>query len=178
MFWRKKNKKDFQLYEEELNHIQNLIESKDEDDSDFADGDLMIDLAEDVPDDYDQAEDLVLPDEPDPLPEAGSSENGKGEKKKAGFLKKLFGRKKKASEEDPVYFHEEEEELPEAAEPEQSAEPEQPAETGQPAVPEQTAESEQPVSYAVEGSDTPETADPLPADETAGEIEAETVGSD
>ena len=42
MFWRNKNKQYFQLYEEELDQIQDLIENKDEDDevSDYGDSTL------------------------------------------------------------------------------------------------------------------------------------------
>ena len=107
MFWRKKNKKDFQLYEEELNHIQDLIEHKDEDDSDLEDGDLMIDLADDMADDYDQ-EEVLLSDDPDLAPGDSSSKTGQEGKGKVNLLKKLFSRKKKLPEEAPVYLMDEE----------------------------------------------------------------------
>ena len=55
MFWRKKNKNDFQLYEEELDQIRNLIENKDEDDEDSDYGDSILDLEGDEPEDLDES---------------------------------------------------------------------------------------------------------------------------
>ncbi len=168
MFWRKKNKKDFQLYEEELNHIQDLIEHKDEDDSDLEDGDLMIDLADDMADDYDQ-EEVLLSDDPDLAPGDSSSKTGQEGKGKVNFLKKLFSRKKKLPEEAPVYLMDEEfeEEMPEE-EKIQAVDQKD----------DQTEGAGQTVADAGKEENLPGTAEPLPAEETAGSEEIETVRPD
>ena len=106
MFWSKKKKEDFQLYEEELNHIQDLIEQRDEEGSDFEEGDLSIDLSEDMPENWDEEmeaefsdslEEAVLTGEEDSSPD----ENGKKEKGRLHFLKGLFRKKKSTAEEIP-----------------------------------------------------------------------------
>ncbi len=109
MFWRKKNKNDFQLYEEELDQIRNLVENKDDADEDSDYGDSILDLKGDESEGLDEidifeeedSQDQDMPGQEDDLTEDDLEEP----KKKKGFLKGLFKRSKKTTDnlpEDPM----------------------------------------------------------------------------
>ena len=121
MFWRKKNKNDFQLYEEELDQIRNLVENKDDADEDSDYGDSILDLKGDESEGLDEidifeeedSQDQDMPGQEDDLTEDDLEEP----KKKKGFLKGLFKRSKKTTDNLPEEPMEDamKEENPEAA---------------------------------------------------------------
>ena len=104
MFWRNKNKQYFQLYEEELDQIQDLIENKDEDDevSDYGDSTLNSEADKpEEPDEADGTEEKNSQDQDIPGPEEELPEAEKKSPEKKSFMKGIFNKWKKTPA-DPV----------------------------------------------------------------------------
>jgi len=104
MFWRNKNKQYFQLYEEELDQIQDLIENKDEDDevSDYGDSTLNSEADKpEEPDEADGTEEKNSQDQDIPGPEEELPEAEKKNPEKKSFMKGIFNKWKKTPA-DPV----------------------------------------------------------------------------
>ena len=182
MFWRKKNKNDFQLYEEELDQIRNLIENKDEDDEDSDYGDSILDLEGDEPEDLDEidvfeeedSQDQDMPGLEEELAESDLEEP----KKKKGFLKGLFKRKKKAAEdliEDTVEEGSPEAEVDQKPADSQDSEPAEETQEDKPEAVDQAASVVQAVEPAGETGEEyfPVYSSEEPADENGGSAGAE-----